>query len=813
MVVSWAKFSRLIGVLAVGSTMSTNMVQGQNSISAQTGQIPPPMGISPMYFEPNRGQAGRNVNFVSRGKEYVLYLNPDGLRLRLRGKSRKDNRATFRVSFLGQNPTPRIVGIGELLGQSNYFIGNDPKAWKTGIPHYQKVKYEDIYEGIDAIFYGTQEGRLEYDFIVHPHSDPSKIRMSFEGATFTGLDSTGDAVFDIEGTPLRLKAPIAYQEIAEGTVEIDAKFQSQENGDLVFLLGSYDPATPLVIDPVLAYSTYLGGTADENPSDVAVDSTGRAYVVGTTESTDFPTASPYQASSAGGTDIFVTRYDPTGATLEFSTYLGGSLDDSGRGIEVDGSGNIYIVGSTKSLNFPTQSPYQGSFAGITDAIVAKIDSTGSSLIFSTYFGGTDSDTGNDIDIDTSNNIYITGETWSSDLPTASPYQGSPGGGQTDAFLTKFNPAGTGLIFSTYLGGSANDAGRALDVDSSGNVYLFGDTDSSDFPLLNAFQSIKGLFGSDTFITKFDSSGSSLDYSTFLGGFDHEDARGIVVDDMGYAYVTGLTQSTDFPTQNPYQGTVTDSLNAYVSKIDPSGSSLAWSTYLGGAFGDVGYDIAIDSCYRVYVVGFTSSADFPVVDPLDTKDGIFDAYLTQFSSDGSLLEFSTYLGGSASDTGTNIAVDSNDDVYFVGTTGGSGFPLVSPQQGTHAGVNDLFVTKLTGFPACPSPTPTESPTATISATYTSTPTISLPDEFVAWPNPFNPATAVGSVIKFGPFDEGDVTIYTLAGEKVASAEFGSDKIARWDGRTPNGSAVAQGLYIYVVRVNGHVKHIGKIAIIR
>jgi len=482
-----------------------------------------------------------------------------------------------------------------------------------------------------------------------------------------------------------------------------------------FEVAGYDRNEPLIIDPVLTYSAYLGGSSGAFGNAIAVDSAGNAYVTGGTTSTDFPTKNPAQATQGGNTDVFVSKFDPAGSTLIYSTYLGGTGDEAGSSIAVDASGNAYVTGYTGSLNFPAKNPIQATTGGGSDAFVAKLDSTGSALIYSTYLGGSGNDFGNSITADLSGNAYVTGKTGSVNFPTKNPLQPASGGGD-DAFIAKLDPAGSGLIYSTYLGGSFMDEARSIAVDAAGNAYVTGDTASLNFPTKNPFQVALGGT-TDAFLAKLDPSGSALVYSTYLGGGGFDQGNGIAVDASGNAYVTGQTSSTNFPTKSAFQGTLNGSIyqgNAFVAKFDPTGSVLVFSTYLGGSGnqngGDQGEGIAVDSTGNTYVAGLTSSSDFPLSNPIQSSFvsqscdyygyGPYTcgntAFVTELNAAGSALLFSTYVGAVSGnfEDGRGIALDAAGNVYVAGFTPSNNL-LVTPGAFQLVGKTngDAFIAKI------------------------------------------------------------------------------------------------------------------------
>jgi hypothetical protein len=588
------------------------------------------------------------------------------------------------MTLVGGKPDPEVSGVQELPGRSHYFIGNDPSRWRMDVPHYARVSYREVYPGVDLVYHGSQRA-LEYDFVVSPASDPRRIRFHVEGPEEMRLDEEGNLVLQVRGGRLVQHAPLVYQDVEGERQRVTGGYVLRGGGDVGFEVGAYDTRRPLVIDPVLEYSTYLGGSSLDVGNAIALDSSGSAYVTGSTLSTAFPTQTPFQADQ-GLEDAFVTKLSPSGSSLVYSTYLGGGDAEQAFGIAVDGSGSAYVTGFTSSTDFPTLSPYQTDQGG-DDAFVTKLSPSGSSLVYSTYLGGSDSEQGNGIAVHGSGSAYVTGHTISTDFPTLNPYQGARG--LVDAFVTKFSPSGSSLSYSTRLGGGDAEYGFGIAVDNSGSAYVTGPTLSTDFPTQNPYQVDQGL--QDAFLTKLSPSGSSLVYSTYLGGSDNDSANGIAVDGSGSAYVTGDTSSTDFPALNPYQGDQ-GMQDVFVTKVASSGSSLVYSTYLGGSDVDVGLGIAVDTSGSAYVTGQTTSTDFPTLDAYQTDQGSSDAFVTKLSRSGSTLAYSTYLGGSSSDRASGIAVDGGESAYVTGLTASTDFPTQSPYQ-TDQGNADAFVAKL------------------------------------------------------------------------------------------------------------------------
>jgi uncharacterized protein (TIGR03437 family) len=675
-------------------------------------QAPASYRALPLRFEPAAGPPDAPRSFVARGGGYRLALTADEALISVAPA------ALLRMSLVGAHAGAPATTPEPLPGKSNYLIGNDPAQWRTNVPTYQRIGYRDVYPGVDVVYYGSQ-GQLEYDFIVAPGADPSRIRMAVEGADSATLDAGGDLVLQAGGGELRLRKPVVYQEVEGSRREVAGGFVLADNPqsasrtpksiEVGVEIGAYDASRPLVIDPViLKYSTTFSGGGEEEAWGIAVDPAGNAYVAGWTSSVNFPTASPLQAGNAGGTyDAFVAKLSPSGTVL-YSTYLGGNGWDFAFGIAVDASGNAYVAGSTHSTNFPAtpgafQPAYRGSLADCPDpqcghAFVAKLNPTGSALVYSTYLGGGGGapDAALCIAVDSSGSAYVSGWTANPDFPV------TPGAVQTsfasyvagrrtsNAFVTKLNPSGSGLVYSTYLGGanpgSSGDWALGIALDASGNVYVTGGTDSTNFPMTpGAFQPVhKGTGNANAFVSKINAAGSALVYSTYLSGSGSDSMGvGIAADASGNAIVAGLTSSTDFPTANPYQAANAGGQDAFVTKLNASGSGLVYSTYLGGAGTDAALGVAVDGSGNAYVSGFLWIGGTP-------------ALLAKFSASGALADsYSLSTTGRAGAWG--VALDSSGNIYLSGfnsfTTAPwfiSNCPLVATPEPTP---HHAFVAKL------------------------------------------------------------------------------------------------------------------------
>ncbi|WP_309495926.1 SBBP repeat-containing protein [Mechercharimyces sp. CAU 1602] len=572
-------------------------------------------------------------------------------------------------------------------------------------PQGESVIYKEVWPGIDLIFTGTEE-HLKYDVAVQPGACVDQIRFRYEGGTSSTVDEHGDLYVHTSSGVLREGKPISFQWSEGKRQTIPTAFRLFEDGSMGFEVSKYDPAQLLLIDPVVFYSTFLGGSSTDQGSGIAVDTEGNAYVAGITSSTDFPTTTgAFQTTFVGGpSDVFVTKINEAGTSLVYSTFLGGTSGETTlpiNGISVDAMRTVFVAGQTLSSDFPTTTgAFQTIFGGLVDGFVTRLNSTGSSLIYSTFLGGSGSDVATDLALNGLGNAYITGITNSTDFPTTSmAFQTVLASAAEDAFVTRLNSAGSALVYSTYLGGSLADRGLGIAVDSENNAYVVGFTESTNFPITTgAFQTVlTGGTDSDGFVSKLNALGTSLIYSTYLGGSASDDASGIDLDGANNAYVTGTTSSTDFPTTpNAFQPSIAGSDDAYVTKLNVTGSSLVYSTFLGGSESDNGIKIAVDSFGGAWVTGVTRSTNFPLTSNAfqDSLNGEADAFVTQISYSGQGISFSSYLGGSEGETGFDVAIDRQENAYFTGVTASTDFPVTfQAVQTLFGGQADAFVTKV------------------------------------------------------------------------------------------------------------------------
>jgi hypothetical protein len=590
-----------------------------------------------------------------------------------------------RLVFRGANPRPEIVPLEPGGARLNLFLGRDPAGWRTDLPCYGAVLFRRVYPGIDFKVYGSA-ANVEYDWILGPDADPDRIRIGFEGALEAEIDAAGNLAAGTANANMIQSKPRARQVKGGRPRAVEASFRKRRDGTFGFRLGGYDRALSLIIDPaVLAFSTYLGGDLNDYASAVAVDSSGCIYVTGKTRSSNFPVKAPLQTDRAIE-DAFVAKFAPSGRSLVYSTYVGGSDYDFALAIAVDAAGCATISGGTLSPDWPLKKPLQTDRPG-RDAFVTKLSAAGNSLVYSTYLGGSDLDESYDLALDAAGNAVVVGRTDSPDFPTLTPIQRDRP--RADGFIAKLEGATGGLVFSTYWGGSGVDYINGVALDAKGAVYLAGYTESPDLRLKTPFQTDRP--GPDAFAAKLAPNGRSLVYATYLGGGSSDMATSIAVDAAGCAYITGATDSGNFPLKHPFQKN-RPGRDAYLAKLAPSGAALVTSTYLGGSGDDFAWAVAVGSDGSVYLAGETQSADFPRKGSFQGDQPDSDAFVARIKPDGSGLVYSSYLGGNGADFAYGAALDSTGSLYVVGWTASTNFPTVKAFEADR-GDRDAFLAKI------------------------------------------------------------------------------------------------------------------------
>ena len=703
---------------AMAVAVALQQVPGSARNLAPAAAVSPTPIALPLAFEANRGQTDSHVRFLARGSGYSLFLTQSGVSLSLRG----ERPAPVSLRLAGADRSAAIVGARKLPGTTNYVVGPDRGSWKTGIPTYGAVHYRGVYPGIDAVFYG--KGRqLEYDFVVAPGADPSRIALELRGAETLRLNARGELVARTAAGPLVQRRPVLYQEIDGARRIVDGGYVLDGNR-VRFRVGSYDRTKPLVIDPVLVYSTFVGGSGYDKVHGVAVDGAGNAYLAGITSSSDFPAATARPVS--GVYDAFVAKVDPTGSTLLWLTVLGGSADERAHDVALGGDGNVYAMGRTDSVDLATLNAAQPTSGGGVDAFTAKLDAAGLPA-WMTYLGGSGSELDHDYDflaefpgevaVDALGNAYVAGRTDSTNFPTLNPVQ-SANRGYDDVFVTKLGSAGA-LVYSTYLGGSDNDGETnvAVAVDRDGSAYVGGSALSVDYPATARFGP-GGGYG-DAFVTKLSPSGSAVAYSARFGGTGTDDAADVAVDAFGHAYVAGTTASFDFPTTAGAAARSSDR-EAFATKLGTAGTELVYSTYVGGLGGDAAHAVAVDASGRATIAG--SSASAPT---FGCKWANADAFWARLDGSGTAQDSSGCLGGSTTDVVYAVAV-SGDRIYMAGYTASvppyyTPFPTTAGAYKTTGVGNEGFLAAFTDDPnATPPPPPPPPPSADVSVAVADSP---------------------------------------------------------------------------------------------
>ncbi len=674
--------------------------QGTQAPQIDQGRIETPAldvdinyGKLPLYFIPNAGQVDEKALFYADTSRYTLWLTRNGLvfdSTRSTDQPHVFERDVSRLEFIDPNPYTAIIPEDRAAYRVSYFNQKDKADWRAGIETSRAVLYADLYPDIDLRIYGVEK-EIEYDFIVRPGGDTRDIGFEYRDVQGTRLDTSGNLIIETEFGEMRHTRPVAFQEIDGRRVAVEARFANIGENAYGFRVGEYDRSRDLIIDPlVIVYATYIGGSNGEGSTYVAVDSTGAAYLTSWINSKTFPTKNPLFPKFSGVTDSCVTKVSPEGNALVYSTYLGGIERDGGLDIAVDDAGAAYVTGVARE-GFPTQNALY-EYQGMADAFITKVDPTGTALVYSTCFGGSDWDRSHGIAVDAKGNAYICGITWSTDMPTRRAFQ-KKNSGNGEAFVAKIDPTGSKLIFATYLGGSGQETAIDLTIDDQGHVYIVGDTTSPDFPRLKAFQK-KFAGETDTFVMKLDKKGKKLLYSTYLGGSSTDNLRAVDIDVWGNAYVIGQTASPDFPLRNALYDTLAGDIDVFITKLNPKGKKLLFSTFLGGKKVDYGQNLIVDLDQTIYIGAYTESKNFPTKDALFKKySGEGDRILAQLSQDGQSLLFSTYFGGAKWERGYGLALDYMGGIYIGTATESKDMPVKNAFQKKLRGSSDMYLVKL------------------------------------------------------------------------------------------------------------------------
>jgi hypothetical protein len=729
---------------------SVSAPAGQPAAGASTPRVEALLDRLPLAFEANAGQFDERAKYRVRGHGQDLFLAVEGMVLVLEKPGSSDPLLTIvRLEFKGGARDTEFAGLDRLPAITNYFSAGRNI---TDVPNFARVRQLGVYPGIDVIYYGNQ-GRLEYDFMIFPGADVNSITLRLRGHEAASISDSGDLILATRAGELKLHKPVAYQEIDGQRNEVAVRYLLAEDR-IQFQVGDYNRSRPLIIDPILSYSTYLGGGTDDTARAIAIDANGNVYIVGETNSTDFPLANALQTKKQGSYDVFVTKMNAGGSGLVYSTYIGGKQGSSfGWGIAVDAAGHAYITGRTTTTSYPVTSDAYQTTKGSTDAgFITKLSPQGNALVYSTYVRGAP---GAAIALDTDGNAFITGDADSAFATAPGAFQPTAGGTFPKAYAVKLNATGTGVHYATYLGGSGNDSGRGIAVDAAGNAYITGIAKSADFPLANPFQSTLGGT-QDAFVTKLNAAGSALVYSTYLGGSLRDSGHAIALDSQGNAYVAGDTYSANFPVFRAFQpnkaftGSGHQGLNqAFITKFNPSGSALIYSSYLGGqgCLGpgifscqpkgdeDGALAIAVDAAGNAYIAGYARSIVFPQVDLIQqtlTPYGNSIPFVAKVQDlTNATLVYSAAIG--RKDTAfytwaaTGIAVDTAGNAYVTGYFHYYAEGVFPTTPGAFQTNSTLFVNIHTGFVFKVSPgrfttslttsnfNPTSADTVTLTAT--------------------------------------------------------------------------------------------------
>jgi hypothetical protein len=669
-----------------------------------------------LYFEENKGQFASEIRFQAHVQEAQIRFLEDASSFALVREVESANHQPFEppkyenyhwmnereadhealvwnLRFVRTQSNHRVTARHPIAGQVNYFLGQDPSKWTRGVKRYQELWYENLFPQVDLRYYGNADHKLKYDFIVKPGGQASSIHLQMDGIQSFQINEAGELVMTTEWGEIVDASPYAYQFIDGQEVEVPVQYQVQDELTFGFaVLGGYNPELPLIIDPItLNWASFLhSSSSDDYLMATVLDEDGYVYVSGYTKSLTFPvTPGIYQNTYGGGIDNFVAKMTPMGTSLVYATYLGGADWELAYGVGIDANNNAYVAGFARSSDYPTTAgslmPVSGG--GLVEGFVSCLNATGDSLIYSTYLGGSDRDYIYDLRVDPAGSAYVTGYSLSADFPTTGTAYQTSQAGNGDAFAVKLNPAGTALEYGTLLGGSSYDIGNGLALRPNGELYVVGNTGSTNFPTSmgapqTSLNHTPGLMAEDAFITRISADGSTLKYGTYLGGGDSDGAYCIAVNGNGEAFISGVTYSSNFPTtvtafmgSGAYQGNG----DGFVVRLDSSGTNWAYSTYLGGTDIDFGKAIAVNSSNEVILLGASRSANFPVDPGSAAYTNMYDLFVSMLSADGSSLPQSGFFGGIYNDyprASGSLYLKGDYDLCVAATTHSGDMPMTS-----------------------------------------------------------------------------------------------------------------------------------------
>ncbi|HZE65495.1 MAG TPA: SBBP repeat-containing protein, partial [Sporichthyaceae bacterium] len=666
-----------LGLLAAGLTVAAPAAVTPRPSTAQA--LPSAQQALlrlPLSFEANQGQFRSGVSFVARAGGRTLAVEPTAAELRMPGAG---GGAVVRMQAVDADPHAAVQGTDKLPGVVNHLVGNDPSAWRTNVPTYGGTVTHGVWPGIDLTWYG-HSNEFEYDLTLAPGADPAAARFDIAGARSVALTPTGDLAVHTAAGTLTERAPVAYQLVNGVRRPVDAGYRTLGAHRIGFRVGPHDSTLPVVVDPSLAWSTLVGSALDDIAYAIAVDITGASYVTGYTSTSGFTGVGLFSLDSSyngGSSDVFVTKINAAGTAVVYSTYVGGSGLDTALGIALDAANAVYVTGYTQSPTFTgvsTRSIRSTPYG--QDGYLIKLASTGRSVVYSTFLGGTGYDEPRAVAVDASGAAYVTGgttsKTWTGVTATAIQPTNK---GVFNAFLTKVNPAGTATVYSTFLGGTSNDNAASVAVDSTGAAYLTGGTNSSTFPGVGPTspQSFNAGGLEDGFVSKVNPAGNAVVFSTFLGGTGTDEPIRLVIDSARNVYVTGAADSSTFPgvgvasAQSVNGGGYTD---VFVSKLRADGRAVLWSTFLGGPGSDLATGMVLDLSGNVWVAGGTNSPNWKGIGSTSTQKtiiGASDGFITELNPTGTAALWSTYLGQGGVTQALALAVDVTGNIYAAGGT--------------------------------------------------------------------------------------------------------------------------------------------------